>query len=403
MYSEQKCNQQTVQNNPTKDNENPKEFVHANFNIQFQIINAYNNVEKYRSVSQNNFCDDNNKSFCDNLNGSLFIQKPDIITQRFEQMHVKVPNSNNTTVQSNNNSGNDDINMKNEAPIWNECCAMSSQAYESLLNTNEISMNVQQILNKMVKMHYIDWHQVKPFQTEGRIYTTSDNAEFRCEIYKLQNNNNKIKSIITINRVFGDVWTFQAFREAFLQQLSNENCIILNNCFANDNNDDEIFNNKLIPSIDDNQNNDINSEEKNDIFTLDTAKKLLFDATDINEQREILRENLLLFRLAIDDENKIKIIYKIENIFLQLLQLISGENQLYDTWVIKTTLEIIIKLIEYGTTTNSQCEQQSLHLAFIFTILANIKQKWENIFPHPMGISYFYPSQQIVRICEHFN
>jgi len=74
---------------------------------------------------------------------------------------------------------------------------------------------------------------------------------------------------------------------------------------------------------------------------------------------------------------------------------------LYDTWIIKTILEIVNKLIQYGSTTStSLSQQQSLPNEFLCTILYSIKQQWANIVHHPLGLSWFYPSQQIVRICN---
>jgi len=150
-----------------------------------------------------------------------------------------------------------------------------------------------------------------------------------------------------------------------------------------------------------NDNDDADNNNEDDILSSDKAKQLVFDAIDCTQQRDVLRENLLSLRLAIDDEKKIKVIYQIDNIFILLLQPIIGENQLYDTWIIKTILEIVNKLIQYGSTTStSLSQQQSLPNEFLCTILYSIKQQWANIVHHPLGLSWFYPSQQIVRICN---
>jgi len=280
------------------------------------------------------------------------------------------------------------------------------QGYECVLDAFEMLKNVKQIFEEMVKMEFIDWNEVSPYCIEGRIYTMCDDAQFRCEIFKLENTkNNNNKSILVIHKMFGDGWTFEKFRNLFLKKIINQKYII-DNCFINndDNNENKsLMNNCFNDDInwDNDNNNNIDNEKE---FTPEQARRMLLNAIDNTQERDILRENMVLFRLAIEDSNKLQIIYNIENVFQYLLQPIIGENQLYDTWMIKTILEIVMKLIEYGSTLKQSQEQQKvLQLTLINAMLCNIKQQWAQMFQHPLGIFYFYPSQQIVRMCDHIS
>jgi len=254
----------------------------------------------------------------------------------------------------------------------------------------------------MVKIGYIDWNEISPFCIEGRIYTRSDDAQFRCEIFKLENmNTNNNKSVVVIRKMCGDGWIFEKFNRLLLKEMLNKKCI-LDKYLANNENDNgytSIMNNFINNIEYDSDCNNSKNDQKE--FTPEKASELLMNAIDCQQDRDVLRENMLIFRLAIEDSNKIKIIYDIENVFQHLLKPIIGENQLYDTWMIKTILEIIIKLIEYGSTMKEPQEQQKiLQLTLVNAMLCNIKQQWANMFLHPLGIFYFYPSQQIVRICN---
>jgi len=359
----------------------------------------------------------NGRNGNDNTNDMEFSCEKNHLINEFNSMNIKMQTNTTMIIENKNNNDNkhnENCKNKKEAPFWDEQCAMISQGYESKLCPTEMAAKIKEILNKMVEMAYIDWNEIEPFCVEGRIYTMCDNAEFRCEIYQLPNNNH-YKSIFTLTRMFGDGWIFQEFRTTFLQQLFEKNYIV-ENCFSDNNNANKInlhvqldhtFNNNdnLNNTMDRkstlNDNDDADNNNEDDILSSDKAKQLVFDAIDCTQQRDVLRENLLSLRLAIDDEKKIKVIYQIDNIFILLLQPIIGENQLYDTWIIKTILEIVNKLVQYGSTTStSLSQQQSLPVEFLCTILCSIKQQWANIVHHPLGLSWFYPSQQIVRICN---
>jgi len=309
-------------------------------------------------------------------------------------------------------------NLPKLPSIWNQChgTILLEKCYKSLLSSEEILNNIAQILNQMVEMKYIDWNEIQPFIIEGRIYATQDYAEFRCEIYNLQNDNdrdndNNNKSMIEFRRIFGDGWIFEEFRTLFLEKLLQNNCII-------DGTQDDgfmsmttVLNKKNIDYNLTNLNDNNDNNDHNDyIFTIDEAKQLLFNAIDCHEEREILRDNLLSLRYAIDDKSKLAKVSQIDNVLCQLLQPIVGENQLYDTWMIKTILEIIFKLMleqqsqdatsspSLSSCSSSISSPSLLSSNDIGNILDKIKQQWVHGVEHPLGITTFYPSQQIVRI-----
>jgi hypothetical protein len=198
--------------------------------------------------------------------------------------------------------------------------------------------------------------------------------------------------------MFGNGWIFEEFRMLFLQQLVQNNCII----------DDTLNTDYMCPmnamkkDIDYNLTSlNINTQNNCHTFTIDEAKELVFNAIDCNEEREILRDNVLSLRYAIDDKNKITPISQIDNVLYYLLQPIVGENQIYDTWLIKTMLEIIFKLMKEQkrqllSKTPTSTSFSSLNNAI--NILRKIKQQWTHFVKHPLGMTNFYPSQQIVRV-----
>jgi len=352
--------------------------------IALQKLNLLENKPIYRCGRQQIYCNiGNNMKYQNNNFANSFLIKQTSIEQL---KNIKI----NSVIAENKND-----EIKNEAPIWNEQCAVMLQGYKSLLNSNEVLKNLREILTQMVETNYIDWNECLPYVIEGRIYTLRDHAEFTCEIFQSEQKiNNNHNAMIVITRKFGDGWIFEEFRTTLLQQLKNKNSIVVDNDFVDI--EDE---NKLM-GFDQNFfiNDDINNDNTKEAFTFEAAKQMLNDAIDCSQQRDILCENLLSLRLAVNDETKIKIIYQIDNIFSELLKPIMGEDQLYDTWIIKTILEIVLKLREYGL----KQQQQLISFQLICTMLLNIKQQWANVVPHPLGLSYFCPSQQIVRVCDNF-
>jgi len=274
--------------------------------------------------------------------------------------------------------------VKKESFIWNELCEKTLIGYKSCYTMRQIRPLIFETLNTFVEQGYIDWIEAKPFVIQGRIYTQNDNAEFRCEMYALIRNTNDDsstvkKSVVALRRMFGNGWVYNEFRTLFLQSLSEKNCIAYDNVENNDKLENFLGEMEL-------------ENEQNEAFEMNEAEKIVLDAVDCNQDRESFRENVLLLRRAMSDNNKIKSISQIKNVLTYLMKPIFGDQQIYDTWIIKTLLEIIIKLMQYGVSE----KPSNLNSA-----LRQIKQQWADYVQHPLGITTFYPSQQITRlICD---
>jgi len=274
--------------------------------------------------------------------------------------------------------------VKKESFIWNELCKKTLIGYKSCYTMRQIRPLIFETLNTFVEQGYIDWIEAKPFVIQGRIYTQNDNAEFSCEMYALIRNTNDDsstvkKSVVALRRMFGNGWVYNEFRTLFLQSLSEKNCIAYDNVENNDKLENFLGEMEL-------------ENEQNEAFEMNEAEKIVLDAVDCNQDRESFRENVLLLRRAMSDNNKIKSISQIKNVLTYLMKPIFGDQQIYDTWIIKTLLEIIIKLMQYGVS------EKPSHLN---SALRQIKQQWADYVQHPLGITIFYPSQQITRlICD---
>jgi len=266
------------------------------------------------------------------------------------------------------------------------------------LNCNLIENIIEEILNIFVKQEFIDWYSYNRYNYEGRIFGQEEPSEFKCDIYKYKEEN----SVLELCRINGNGFLFIEFYQKFVNELTQK---IGSEKIINDNNDNN----------NDNNNNNVNINNKNTFGTsirsllsdddciehegftnIDIEMKLsksealeyIKDATNAMLDGEIWRDYVSKLRYFVNDNNNAKNFAEIENIFDHLLEPIQNkENPVFDCFIIKNLLEIILILIRF-----TKCN-------ICVNNIEDIKNKWSDFVDHPFGIMQFGPSQQIHRIC----
>jgi len=287
----------------------------------------------------------------------------------------------------------------------------------------KLDMNkIRGIFEKLVNDGLIDFHhdESNPHIVEGRIYTTTEDAEFRCQFHKQSNTNDYL---LEIYKIAGEAFCFADFRKRFFDLLREEKLTDNSTCETNNFNNDinfgieSISNEPEYLNYNDNNscndsasllsifsNNDIifgnmcdqylnlndgDNNSNNKIIDENEARSLLQRATDSNSYREIFRDNVATLRHIVNDVDNAKIFAEVENVFDQILApIIQIQTPLLDCWIIKTLLEVILKLIPVS---KSKCSINDI---------TSIKEKWNKHVDHPFGITKFFPSNQIQRVCS---
>jgi len=206
----------------------------------------------------------------------------------------------------------------------------------------------------------------------------------------------------------GDGFLFFNFCTEFFSKLtvnqdstgaSNDVKIINNNYNSNNDDNASIFTNDstndIVPetkSLNLNDNHNHNHNEVNETQTIDKtcAKSLVQNATNSSFCREMSRSHIATLKCIVNDVKNAKIIADEENIFEHLLAPIVNSDPIpsLDCWIIKSLLEITLKLIPYS---KSKCTISKINF---------IKEQWANHVDHPFGIARFIPSQQICWVCS---
>jgi len=265
--------------------------------------------------------------------------------------------------------------------------------------SNSINL-VKSVLEDFVEKDVVDFCEVDDIESsfEGRIYSKDGDAEFKCQIYQLTNNDEKC--VLELSRMGGDGFLFNEFREKLLNRLPKDNTVKndddyidnqssqMQSFMSDDSNTDMISEIQLSESL--TVNDDSEMKKSKGCIDKNEAQSILKNATDFSCCREILRDNVAVLGRFVDDENNKKVFAEIENIFEKLLEpMIKTDGfPLLDCWIIKTLLEVVLKLRSLKQASSIDSSIQLIH------------DTWNKPVDHPFGIAKFIPSQQICRVCD---
>lgn len=277
--------------------------------------------------------------------------------------------------------------------------------HSNTMNPVKMQQTVKTILSDLVESGHIDFAQKSPFVYTGRAFGAYSDCEFLLSIFSDESS----ECIVEIRRSSGESFQFANIESNLLKELTVKGAI---NDSGNEDEDEEEeshdsgglqfgfgFGFDSLPSLDSMELDsnfsatDVDDDDDNKSGYIQTgidvnkATKLLQDAVDLEQIRDILRSDIanLNEQMAKNEE----VFKQIPDIIAIIVSAIN--DQFYDCWAIKMYLGMVSKLISCNATIPSS----------LLTSIDHIKGKWCHVVINEVapGVSFeFPPSQQIVRI-----